>query len=144
MTNKELMALPLDERRKIMEEQLADLIDYYKTTDLWEITEGKTMCEQKLVVYGANCCWWDYIENAGSIETPGGHNLPCCPHCGSVLLQINEKEWWEAAQRYEKDKPEPGYVEFIRWLRGKCFKRIGLAKFSYDVENPQNAKGLLI
>lgn len=41
MTNKELMALPLDERRKIMEEQSADLVDYYKTTDLWENLEGE-------------------------------------------------------------------------------------------------------
>ena len=41
MTNKELMALPLDERRKIMEEQSADLVDYYKTTNLWENLEGE-------------------------------------------------------------------------------------------------------
>ena len=32
---------PLDERRKIMEEQATEMVDYYKTTNLWESLEGE-------------------------------------------------------------------------------------------------------
>lgn len=46
MTAKELMMLTIEERRKIMEDQSTDLVDYYKTTDLWEKAEGEEEDDQ--------------------------------------------------------------------------------------------------
>lgn len=69
------------------------------------------------IVYGARCAWWDSIGQAAS--TPAG--IPCCPHCGGVLLELgNEEEWWAAARRFEANQV-PGYVDFLEWSRGRCF-----------------------
>lgn len=69
------------------------------------------------VVYGARCCWWDSISAAGS--KPSG--LPCCPHCGGVLMETDsEATWWEGVDRAEAEG-RSGYRALIEWSRGRCF-----------------------
>jgi hypothetical protein len=71
----------------------------------------------RTIVYGVNCVWWDFIENAATRE----NGLPCCPVCRSVLFQEDETRWWENVQRHEADG-HPGYEALVRWSQGKCFR----------------------
>jgi hypothetical protein len=95
------------------------------------------------VVYGARCGWWDTIDKAGSRPSiaPGG--LPCCPHCGSVLMEVdNEQKWWADARRFEADG-HPGYVEALEWSQGRCFPSLQAALDDWAAEtgrpNPRPA-----
>lgn len=69
-----------------------------------------------LIVYGVSCVWWDSIDKVSKNEV----GLPCCPHCKGVLFQIEEAEWDIAIKKYEQSG-HPGYIDFLTWLRGKCF-----------------------
>ncbi|MEN8151399.1 MAG: hypothetical protein ABFS86_16400 [Planctomycetota bacterium] len=86
------------------------------------------MSDHRLIVYGVHCVWWDSIENASAY--PNG--LPCCPHCGSMLRQVEESKWWEGADRYEADG-SPGYCARLKWARGKCFKSMDEQKRAYQL-----------
>ena|SRR6185295_14322260 len=84
------------------------------------------------IVYGVRCVWWDSIYEASGKTMPGGGVLPCCPHCGSVLMEVPSlKDWnrnvdeWEAAGH-------PGYRAMMDWARGKCFPSMTAMKASYD------------
>lgn len=76
------------------------------------------------IVYGARCAWWDSIDRVGTISidsdsiSTGG--LPCCPHCFSPLFETEEDEWWAGAEKYEA-RGNAGYVDMLKWSRGKCF-----------------------
>jgi len=49
----------------------------------------KLTYKETRIVYGVNCTWWDDIH-----KTSSRNFLPVCPHCGSVLMQVdNIKEW---------------------------------------------------
>ena len=88
------------------------------------------------VVYGARCVWWDTIDKVAikpvtslqPVQSPVGSiinvtGLPCCPHCSGVLFEMDSiEEWNSQVDKYEAEKPEPGYRKFMDWLRGKCFK----------------------
>ena len=74
--------------------------------------------EDPRIVYGARCSWWESIKHVGINQENG---LPVCPHCGSPLLEVeNEERWIKGAQNFE-DEGMANYVEFIEWVRGKCF-----------------------
>lgn len=75
------------------------------------------MPKDERVVYGANCSWWDSIDQADT--KPSG--LPCCPCCGGVLFeQPSEAGWWAQVATFEANSHD-GYRDFIEWLRGRCF-----------------------
>ena len=75
------------------------------------------------VVYGAGCTWWDSIDKVA--KTSSG--LPSCPFCGGVLFEMaGEDLWWQGVDEYAT--AEPGYREFIEWLRGRCLPTIPHAK----------------
>lgn len=79
-------------------------------------------------VYGAHCTWNESIYKVGHL--PGG--LPCCPHCGSVLFEMDsEKEWWKGVDRYEADG-HPGYRKLAEWSKGKCFKNFDEMNEAYN------------
>lgn len=89
------------------------------------------------IVYSARGTWWDSIDKVALTPDDGGHRLPCCPHCGSVLFEMDsDEQWWAGAQRYE-DEGHPGYVEMIRWGRGKCFPNIPALELAYKARSPQ-------
>lgn len=85
------------------------------------------------IAYGARCTWWDGIRKVGKMSPgPSGHSLPCCPHCGGVLFELeNEGQWLAGADRYENDG-HPGYRAMIEWARGKCFKNMDELKTAYE------------
>jgi hypothetical protein len=101
---------------------------------------------EQLIVYGVNCVWWDSIEKTGRLEVPrrydtparmGRPGLPCCPHCGSVLMQIEESKWFANMDDYEAGRQpdgvaHPGYRKMMEWGRGKCFRTMSELKRSYD------------
>ena len=81
------------------------------------------------IVYGARCAWWGSIHDVAA--KPSG--LPCCPHCGGVLMEVgSEAEWWAGVDRSEQDG-NPGYRAFIEWLRGQCFPTLEQAREFYDL-----------
>ena len=91
------------------------------------------------IVYGAGCVWWDSIDKAGNLNActdtklTNTYGLPCCPHCGSVLFEVDENEWYKNIDEY--DKTHPGYKDLVKWMRGKCFKTLELARNEYEKTN---------
>lgn len=91
----------------------------------------------KRYLFGANCCWHGRISDVGKIQSPTGHSIPCCPHCGGMLQEYSSKEQWdEDASAYEKSG-NPGYTEFLIWIaeQPKCYPTYTLARGAYDAAN---------
>lgn len=83
------------------------------------------------IVYGARCAWWDDISKADHTpKSRNGISIPCCPHCGSVLFEMNESEWWRSVDRFEANR-HPGYRKMIEWRRGKHFTTCDEAESEY-------------
>lgn len=82
----------------------------------------------ELIVYGAGCVWWDFISKASK----NSHDLPCCPHCGSVLFQMEPKQWRERVEAYQQQTRDLSYKDFIQWLQGRCFKTLKEARACFD------------
>ncbi len=65
----------------------------------------------KWAVYSTGCAWWtSFPEDLGKqppvkyvkgmlIPNPDGHQLPCCPHCGALLMQAPLEEFIEFAEK---------------------------------------------
>lgn len=79
------------------------------------------------IAYGARCSWWGPI---GDVSTkPSG--LPCCPHCGGVLLEVESLAVWnlqvdsytaQGAPAFAALGGNPDdYRRFIDFARGPCF-----------------------
>jgi hypothetical protein len=80
------------------------------------------MTDDPRIVYGVRCSWWDSISKVGKTPPHKGISLPCCPHCGGVLFEISDELlWWALVSRTGKERSDPDYVEFMKWLRGRCF-----------------------
>jgi len=47
----------------------------------------------------------------------------------SVLFEMEEDEWWEGVQKH--DKSNPGYVDFVKWMKGRCFPTFQIADQIY-------------
>lgn len=74
-------------------------------------------------MYSVSCCWWTtFAEDLGEkppvryepetqciVPNPGGPGLPCCPHCGSLLMQAKLKKFVKAAKRV------PGVMAFMEY-----------------------------
>ena len=81
------------------------------------------------IVHGAMCVWWDSIDKVATLED----GLPCCPNCHGVLFEVaSEEEWMEGVNMH--DMINPGYRDFILWLRGKCFPTIQDAQRAMLIE----------
>ena len=87
------------------------------------------------IVFGMRCVWWDGIEKVGKLPpSPSGHSLPCCPHCGGVLMQMDGPEqWWRTVEQHQANG-HPGYRAFIEWMKGKCFPTMQAAKAAYEAK----------
>lgn len=96
----------------------------------------KSTLDQRFT-YGAACTWAGSIDEAGNTSTHPAHQrvdelngtrryaLPCCPLCGGVLFQVNDKAAWdEMISRY--DATHPGYAAMWAWQKAenRCFKSI--------------------
>ncbi len=88
------------------------------------------------IVYGFRCVWWDGIEQVGKMKGGDGPlgSLPCCPHCGSPLMQMDSPaQWWDGVAKHEVNG-HPGYRAFIEWLKGKCYPTIQAAAEAYNAK----------
>lgn len=96
------------------------------------------MASDPRVVYGARCAWWDTIEKTATVNgKPDG--LPCCPNCGSPLFEVaSESVWWNGVEAH--DDMNPGYREFVEWLRGKCFPGFPEAIAHYEEETGKHVE----
>lgn len=81
-----------------------------------------------LIVYGATCTWWDEKEKA---VVPPGRSIPGCPHCQSVLFEQDKAVWLRQIE--EHDRRNPGYKDFMLWLKGKCHPNLKNAQFEYSI-----------
>jgi hypothetical protein len=86
--------------------------------------------EDRRIVYGVHCVWWDGIEKVGKTPERNRISLPCCPHCGSVLFEMDIDDWWRQVNKY--DETHPGYRQFTEWRRGKHHVTIQEAKTQYE------------
>jgi hypothetical protein len=98
----------------------------------------------QMAFYSANCCWWtSFPEDLGKlppikyvpgkdgkpgkmVKNPGGHQLPCCPHCHSVLLQAPLKNFVAYAKEIPTNYGERGIQTFtLSHERNSktCFRR---------------------
>ena len=75
--------------------------------------------KDKRFVYSVNCTFWGSIYEVGLTGKEGDAiRLPCCPHCGSVLMEKeNEAKLLKGIDEY--DEKNPGYKELFFWLRGR-------------------------
>lgn len=89
------------------------------------------------IAYGTSCTWWDSIEKVGRTrpeepEIGSFLSLPCCPHCGGMLLEAaDDAEWFSSVDQYEVNG-NPGYRARVEWSRGKCFRNYAEAKAAYE------------
>lgn len=85
------------------------------------------------IPYGIRCTWWDSIDKVG-LTPPSGdisHRLPCCPHCGGMLFEVeSEKVWFDGVDRHEANG-HPGYRALVEWSRGKCFPNYAALAAAY-------------
>lgn len=49
----------------------------------------------KWAIYAISCCWWTSFPDDLATNAV---DLPCCPHCGSLLMQAPLKKFVEFAQ----------------------------------------------
>lgn len=83
--------------------------------------------EKRKIVHGIkNCFWWDFKENA-AIDDNG---IPVCPRCGSVLFEHDYDNWIKELR--DHDRKNPGYFDFMTWMRGWCFPTMELAVSAYN------------
>lgn len=77
--------------------------------------------EDKRVVCGAKCTWWDSIDKVKKDKQSG---LPVCPYCGNVLFEVSSIEKWnEAVDRYVQSTGFTDYSAYTEWNRGRqCCK----------------------
>jgi len=84
------------------------------------------------IVYSAHGTWWDSIDKVST-----NRGIPCCPHCGSPLFEMESEEpWWEGARRYEANG-HPGYVDMMKWARGRCFPTMAALEAAYANRSDQ-------
>lgn len=56
--------------------------------------------------------------------------MPSCPHCGSVLFEVESLEaWYSQCDKY----PEIDYKAALDWVRGKCSRALGWEEELTDI-----------
>lgn len=94
----------------------------------------------KWAMYSVGCCWWTsdpaHLGNTRDFPRPklkpeyekhlGDHGLPCCPHCGSVLMQAPLEQFVAAAKSNPNHYGEWGLWAFVaahHTVASRCYKR---------------------
>lgn len=107
---------------------------------------------ENLHVYAATCSWHGPISEVGTMKLPateatiggkkvmiGGedsYGLPCCPHCQSVLFQMDEDKFWRGALEHQQ-KGHTNYETFLRWTmtQKRCWPTLAEAAAAYTLES---------
>lgn len=89
----------------------------------------------KWAVYGVGCCWWSSNPSdagrspsitrparfgEGTIEVPG---VPCCPNCGSVLMQAPLEKFVAAGKGDPEHYGAGGLATFVAAHAAPCHER---------------------
>jgi hypothetical protein len=90
----------------------------------------------KFAVYSVGCCWWTSFPDDLGVNSAG---LPCCPHCKSVLMMGNLKDFIANA------KKQPGhyggienFVEAHSRNSDRCHGRWDLYAIDIALKGVQN------
>lgn len=69
----------------------------------------------KWAMYSVHCCWWtSFPSDLGSTKERGApFSLPCCPHCGSVLMQAPLGDFVNHAMKNEEHYGKDGIRTFV-------------------------------
>lgn len=89
---------------------------------------GEPETEDRRIVYGATCTWWDSIDKSSVLDAGTGVLLPCCPSCHGMLCEVASIETWIDQIEAYTANGHPHYRSMMVWVRGKCFKTM------YDAE----------
>ncbi len=73
---------------------------------------------ERLVWYSARCTYW--TDDWMLLGRSGKSQIPCCPRCGSVGLQVVYRLFDTNAKRYSEES-SPGYYGFIQKYKEKCY-----------------------
>jgi len=55
------------------------------------------------------------------------------------LFEFEPRAFWKMVHTFNDDN-HPGYTQFVKWLRGKCFPTIYLAKPVYESSTGHKVK----
>lgn len=65
-----------------------------------------------LAFYSVRCCWWTTNpEDLGEVPDVG---LPCCPYCGSVLMQAPAEKFIQSAEGNPSHYGDRGLLAFVQ------------------------------
>jgi len=87
------------------------------------------------IVYGAKCLWWDSIDKVGKLpfNDPDAPGIPCCPVCKGPLFEASDEEqWFKDAAEFGKQNNDIHYVNYLKFMRGKCRKDVMASRVEFD------------
>ncbi len=82
-------------------------------------------------VFGVTCTWHGPIQDAAYCFPPGSSMpLPCCPHCGGMLMEVESEEAWKA-NVHSHGRNHPDYVAMLAWAKGRCYPDVDTLPNAY-------------
>lgn len=66
---------------------------------------------EQMAAFSVSCCWWTTFP--GEAGRRGEYALPCCPHCGSMLMQAPLRDFVAAAKRNREHYGVGGLAAFV-------------------------------
>jgi len=82
------------------------------------------------ILYGASCTWWDHLATTNLLRGAAFQ----CPKCGGDLLFMHPAKWWRGIIKYADKHKDPGYLDFMKWLRGQCYRSPVFARTVWEEE----------
>lgn len=99
----------------------------YQRIDNGEVTTADDPARG--VWYPAGSCGY-WTDDWSKLGNRGG--IPCCPHCGCPGMQTTAKNWFDGAEKFEKDD-HPHYCAFLADSKEHCAGR-GASSFMQRYE----------
>lgn len=74
-----------------------------------------------MAFYSTSCCWWtSFPEDLGKAPQP--FHIPCCPYCGSTLMEAPLDKFIEAAKENPDHYGSDGLIAFVASHHRSGFK----------------------
>lgn len=68
----------------------------------------------KWAVYSTGCAWWtSFPDDLGKTPKIRKYSLPCCPHCGALLMQAPLEKFIDHAKKNPSHYGEKGIEVFF-------------------------------
>jgi hypothetical protein len=86
--------------------------------------------EQDLMVYSAHCTWCAPISKASKLES----GIPCCPHCKSVLFQMERADWDKGVVGFIASNGDHAYPSYLEWVAttDRCYRTYKEARAAFN------------